>query len=127
MFVKYNGLIAHHECWEFKRLFPEEWASFGCGPGGFGDWIVPDTMWGLNISEACRVHDWYYRFYWDRSTEAKKFADTLLMDNCRAIIEQGSSNVIILNLRYIRCRTYYFMVDRCGQSAWDEARSIRDK
>ena len=22
---------------------------------------VPDTMWGLDISEACKIHDWMYQ------------------------------------------------------------------
>jgi hypothetical protein len=122
-----HGLIAHAECFKFKRENPEEWASFGCGPGGLGDWLVPDTMWGLNISEACRIHDWYYRFFYDRSPRAKEFADQLLLENARTIITKGSHNFITRKLRYIRCRTYYFMVDKCGQSSWDEAKSIRDK
>ena len=32
----------------------------GCGPGKFGDRIVPDTVYGLSIKPACAIHDWEY-------------------------------------------------------------------
>ena len=29
-----------------------------CGAGkGFGEWIVPETIWGLRISPCCYIHD----------------------------------------------------------------------
>jgi len=106
---------------------PEEWATFGCGPGGWGDWIVPDTMWGLDISEACRIHDWYYRFFSDRSKCGKELADTLMKENLLAIIHSKSKSRTFRTLRGVRANTYHFMVSKCGQSSWDECKSIRDK
>ena len=115
------------ECENFKRNNPNEWATFGCGPGGVGDYLVPDTMWGLDISEACRIHDWFYRFCPDRSAKAKAFADSLMLHNCLAIVDEKSNSWILWQLRKVRCHTYHFMVRKFGQGAWDEARSIRDK
>ena len=31
----------------------------GAGPKGKG-WTVPDTMYGLSVTEACNIHDWMY-------------------------------------------------------------------
>jgi hypothetical protein len=121
------GLIADIECWKFKRENPEEWATFGCGPGGVGDILVPDTMWGLNISEACRVHDWYYRFYYDRSASGKMLADELMLQNTRWIIKMESDSRTLKYLRNVRAKTYYVMVSHCGQSSWDDCKSVRDK
>ena len=115
------------DCADFKGASPETWATFGCGPGGVGDYLVPDTMWGLDISEACRVHDWYYRFFKDRSTEAKALADKLMLLNTLLIVDNQSSNFFVKALRRIRCRTYYTMVRTFGKSSWNGEKSIRDK
>ena len=115
------------DCWLFKQRHPVEWATFGCGPGGVGDYLVPDTMWGLDISEACRIHDWFYRFCPDRSAEAKAFADNLMLQNCLAIVNAKSKSWTLKHLRTVRCHTYHFMVTHFGQSSWDECKSVRDK
>jgi hypothetical protein len=120
-------LHADPECHLFKDEHPDEWATFGCGPGGTGDYLVPDTMWGLDISEACRVHDWYYRFFSDRSPAAKKLADNLMLENTLHIVNTQSSNFFVKALRRVRCHTYYSMVNVFGKSSWEEAKSIRDK
>ena len=39
-------------CRDFRIWHAKEWHTFGCGPGGLGDWVVPDTMWGLRVTEA---------------------------------------------------------------------------
>ena len=31
-----------------------------CGPGKLGDWLVPDSMLGLKLDEACAAHDRCY-------------------------------------------------------------------
>ena len=30
----------------------------GCGSKGLGGWLVPDTLYGLSVTEACNIHDW---------------------------------------------------------------------
>lgn len=115
------------ECENFKRNNPEEWKTFGCGPGGIGDYLVPDTMWGLDISEACRIHDWFYRFCPDRSEKAKRYADWLMLQNCLDIVHRESKSRIAKQLRIIRCHTYFFMVSTLGKKAWGSGRSVRDK
>jgi hypothetical protein len=113
--------------YDFKKKNPEEWATFGCGPGGFGDYLVPDTMWGLDISESCRIHDWYYRFYSDRSEAAREWADICLRENSLLIVRTHSTNWFTKTFRAIRCKTYYKMVRRFGESSWNDVKGIRDK
>lgn len=35
---------------------PRDYDYNGCGPEGIGE-IVPDTIWGLDVSKVCCVHD----------------------------------------------------------------------
>ena len=47
----------------YDELTPDEKAKIcnGCGTKGLGGWLVPDTLYGLDISEPCNIHDfmWY--------------------------------------------------------------------
>ena len=40
------------ECKEFIRSNFEEFLTFGCGPGGLGDALIPDTIYNLSIKNA---------------------------------------------------------------------------
>lgn len=111
-------LYAHPECWIFREKHPEEFASFGCGPGGAGDKLVPDTMYGLDISNACRIHDWYYRFYPENTEEARAMADRIMKNNLLRIVEAKTRNKFLLWLRRRRCKTYYWMVREFGASSY---------
>ena len=77
--MKKIQLFADPECWKFQKEHPDEFATFGCGPGGIGDWFVPDTIWFLNIKPACQIHDWYYRFQPGASEEDRAAADRILL------------------------------------------------
>ena len=81
------------ECWEFKKNYSEIWDSFGCGPGGFGDFLVPDKVWGLSIRLACAGHDFEYRYAEDRSKKARKAADIRLLKNSLTIVRTKSGSV----------------------------------
>jgi len=117
---KYS-LIADAECWEFKEKFPEEFKAYGCGPGGIGDMLVPDTMWGLSVRDACRIHDWGYRHCEEASEDDRKRHDELLRLNSIIIIETGTKYNWLKTLRLRRAKTYYGMVRKFGKSAyWSE-------
>ena len=88
----------------------------GCGTEGFGGWIVPDTIWGLSISECCNIHDWMYEH--GVSIEDKREADRVFLNNMMRLIEEGCAWLRFL--RRIRARTYYRSVRDFGGSAyWD--------
>jgi len=114
-------LIAEDACWEFQLDYPEEFNSYGCGPGGFGDWFVPDTMWGLSVRPACRIHDWDYRHSKGWGEDHREECDKRLKENCLIIVDHFSKNKWIKCLRHIRVNTYFYMVRLFGgPSYWKE-------
>jgi len=117
-------LYAEPECWRFRRQRPDAWESFGCGPGdGIGDRLVPDTMYGLNVSEACRVHDWYYRFYPEDTEDARAMADRIFRNNLLRIVRAKTENPILRWLRERRCVAYYLAVRWRGGPAYHNDRN----
>jgi len=114
-------LYAHHECWLFKENHPEVFQSFGCGPGGLGDLFIPDNIFGVDVSNACRIHDWYYRFWPGNTEKDRKMADQLMRKNL-LIIVRAKSNPFALWLREPICQIYYIMVRKYGVDAFFEER-----
>lgn len=90
----------------------------GCGPGGFGDYLVPDTVYFLSIFYACRIHDFMYHF---GETEAeKRLADSVFLNNMLRIVHAKTKWNWLKKLRARRCRIYYEMVrDYGGPVYWD--------
>ena len=114
-------LYADVVCWEFKRDFPEEFAGYGCGPGGIGDFLVPDTVYGLSIRPACQVHDHGYRHGKDASEEDRARHDRILKNNSLRIVDDHTKWWILKRLRYHRVEKYYIMVRAFGGPAyWSE-------
>ncbi len=85
----------------------------GCGPGKWGDWLVPDTVYGLSIKPACYIHDCNYS---EADTPEKRYeADLRLFRNSRRIIKLNS-NKFMCWLRMLRMSKYYVAVDLGGGS-----------
>ena len=116
-------LFADAECWEFKWSHPTEFESYGCGPGGVGDFLVPDTVWGLSIRDACRVHDWGYRHAKDSCEDDRKRHDRILKNNSQRIVDANTKYSWLKKLRYRRVLTYYRMVRNFGGPAYWEERN----
>jgi hypothetical protein len=114
-------LFADAECWEFKEKFPDEFKSYGCGPGGLGDFLIPDTVWFLSIRDACRIHDWGYRHSPGCSDEDRKRHDRILLNNSLRIVDANTKFRTLKFFRYRRCKTYYHAVRAFGGPAyWSE-------
>ena len=107
----------------------------GCGPGGLGDWLVPDTAWGESLFLACQVHDW---MYWEGETEEDKaIADRTFLWNMTVVIQdvqhgEGKEDQKLDILRLRRVMTYYQAVSYGGDSAFDkgetpQADNIKDR
>ena len=121
VWCKMKQLIAEDACWDFQANFPEEFLSYGCGPGGLGDWFVPDTMWGLSVTPACRIHDWDYRHSEGWGEEHRLECDQRLRDNCLIIVNGRSRSKVLRSLRRLRVKTYYYSVRLGGGKAyWSE-------
>ena len=87
----------------------------GCGREGIEDWLVPDTIWGLDISPVCRVHDWMYQQAQesarrhrdqDKLTEDEHFADGIFGANLISLIKQKTRSKAVTWLRLRRAYKY---------------------
>jgi len=93
----------------------------GCGPGGLGDWLVPDTAWGESLFLACQVHDWMY--YEGETEEDKVIADRVFLWNMTVVIQdvphgEGKEDQKLDILRLRRVMTYYQAVSYGGDRAF---------
>lgn len=82
----------------------------GCGTSGWKGKIVPETMWGLNVTAACQIHDWMY--YHGKSEEDRVEADRVFLNNLIRIINAHGG--WLAWLRRYRATTYYNAVREFG-------------
>jgi hypothetical protein len=104
----------------------------GCGPGG--GWkalLVPETLWGLSVNEACNIHDWMYHV--GETIEEKKEADRVFLNNMIRIIDAKTRWNWLKRLRLRRAKIYYLAVCWFGGPAFwagknmpEEERSIEE-
>ena len=88
----------------------------GCGSKGLG-WLIPNTIYGLNISEACNIHDWQYSQ--GATLKDKEYADRIFLNNLVRIIDSGSK--FLRWLRRRRALKMHWAVDKFGEAAfWDK-------
>lgn len=88
-----------------------------CGAGnGLGEKLVPETLWFLNVTPACQIHDKMYER--GKTLEDKKEADRIFLNNMLRIIEANTNNSILKKLRIRRARIYYSVVDDVGGVAF---------
>ena len=126
--MKTLRLFADPECWEFKKKFPDEFESYGCGPGGEGDFLIPDTVYiTVSIRDACRIHDWGYRHGPGASEDDRKRHDQILKNNALRIVDNKTNWRLMRWLRYRRVQTYYTMVRKFGSPAYWEDRNKDDE
>jgi len=89
----------------------------GCGTKGLGGWLVPDTLYGLNIEICCDIHDWMYCE--GSSVADKERADRTFLNNMLRLIE-AKSFWMLLPLRRYRAMLYYSAVcDFGGPAFWN--------
>lgn len=88
----------------------------GCGPGGLGDYLVPDTLWGLSVRPACSIHDWLY--HWGLTLKDKDSADRVFLNNMIRLIRSHTRWGWLKKLRLRRAKTYYHMVHTFGGPAF---------
>lgn len=93
----------------------------GCGTGGWKGAIVPETLWFLDISEACNIHDWMYIA---GSTIADKDeADRVFLNNMLRLIEGAGGPWLLQRLRRNRAWIYYEAVHKFGGPAFWAAKN----
>lgn len=100
-----EGLVAPSM---YLALRPDRKAAIcnGAGPKRFG-WLVPDTLYGLSITEAANIHDFMYA-----RGLSKVAADEIFYENMCTIVRNRGG--IFMYLRLIRAWEYYKAVDTFG-------------
>lgn len=109
-------LFAPEQYW---RLTPAVRARLtnGCGAGGWlGQILVPDTMWFLNITPVCNIHDYMYRV--GKTIADKEEADRVFQNNLVRWIDANTRWQWLRRLRYRRARIYFEAVEHFGGPAF---------
>ena len=111
-----GGLRAPQAYWDMSPCL-RRLTFNGCGPAGSGvlKWIskaVPDNLLGVDITEACFIHDFCYL-----NKLGKAEADNLFWENMDALIDQRGG--WLSGLRHVMSFHYYLAVKNLGQRAYD--------
>ena len=85
----------------------------GAGPAGKG-WMVPDTIYGLSVTEPANIHDWMYEL--GHTLEHKDEADRVFLNNMLRVIADAGG--WLAGLRRKRARKYYWAVANYGGPAF---------
>lgn len=108
-------LIAPDSFWKTLKEEVDK-CQGGCGPGKKGDYLVPDKIFGISITEACRIHDWEY--YIGETKEDKRNADFNFLLNMLDINYKRSKNRILRMIRDHIIFNYFLSVYYCGDHSF---------
>jgi hypothetical protein len=103
---------------EYWQLTPAQRADIcnGCGAKGWGGYIVPDTLLGLSITDACHIHD--YMYHTGETLDDKRAADRVFLNNALRLIEAGTQWPWLQRARTRRAHVYYQAVSNFGGPAF---------
>lgn len=100
----------------YIALTPNKRAEICNACGAKGGIKVPNTFWGLDISEACNIHD--YMYFMGKTYNDKLEADRVFKNNLSRIIEARTSWNLLKRLRHRRKKTYVYVVSELGDTAF---------
>ena len=102
----------------YWELSPEEKKEICNGCGAKDGLKVPDTFWGLNMEEACNIHDYMYST--GKTHYDKLFADAMFRLNLTVIIDAKETfkDKLLSIFRHYRAGTYYIAVAKYGNSSF---------
>jgi len=92
----------------------------GCGTG-WSEKLVPDTIYGMSIEEACCVHD--YMYVVGATEEDKVNADHVFLDNMLILIANNHKWYYPTMLARHRAITYFDAVTRAGGKTFWEGKT----
>lgn len=117
-------LWAPEEYWNMSSEAIDE-VTEGCGPGGIGDYLVPDRIWGVNIFYACQIHDWMYHFGVTGADKVK--SDDVFINNMTRIILAKRTCPWLMRRRLRMAKIYFLMVrDHGGPAFWNDKNSSNE-
>jgi hypothetical protein len=100
----------------YLDLTPEQKKEICNGCGAKGGIPIPDTIYGLDIEEACNIHD--FRYYVGGTQEDKEIADDEFYDNLIEIIDAIEFYDSFDDLRKVRAFEYVTAVRLWGDKAF---------
>lgn len=103
-------LIAPESYWEASPDLIAKVCN-GCGSSQARVDLVPDSFWWLDVTPACRAHDWMYH-----EGVNKHLADAVFLANMALLAAQGTKWLLIPRL-HMACR-YFLAVFFCGDSSF---------
>jgi hypothetical protein len=112
-----SGGVVLISSWGYKNLLPEEKAKICNGAGAAGKWIssiIPNTMYGLDCSEAFNIHDYDYDVGASRADKDR--ADRNLLNNLLTLINHKGGWLMLP--RQWRAMKYYEAVQLLGDEAF---------
>lgn len=101
---KQNNLSAPPLYWQKSNSNDLPYIN-SCGGTGINSLIIPDSLFGLDISDACNIHDYMYEQGINR-----KRADKLFLENMLLLINKDSNSKILKSLRKAKAYIYYLGV-----------------
>lgn len=93
----------------------------GCGTG-WNKYLVPDTVYGLNIRVVCCIHDDDYERGGTQKDKDK--ADNNIHDNIDIIIDLFDRWYYPTKLAKLRANTYRNVVQKAGDSAFNFKKEV---
>ena len=96
-------------------LTPDEKQEICNGCGAKNGINVPDTMWGLSVTDICDIHD--YMFKIGKTYGDFLFANAIFIFNLSVKII-ANSNWFMTTLRMVRATEYFIAVMKMGESAY---------
>lgn len=108
-------LFAPPEYWSLDKTDHRKICN-GCGSKGLCGYLIPDTIWGLRITEACNIHDFMYSI--GKTIADKEAADRVFFNNMLRIIDANTFWDWLKRQRIRRAMIYYKAVVEFGGPAF---------
>ncbi len=80
----------------------------GCGPKGVVGKLIPDSLLGVSVHEACNLHD--ERYHQGGTSEERWRADQKFLGDMLSAIEKEKGSGLIDQARKLVAYIYYYSV-----------------
>ena len=109
---------------KFRDSFntPADYKSNGCGSGWLAK-LIPNTIYGISVREACRRHDWSYEV--GKTQKDKDLGDVQFLLNLLTIINNVDKWYYPTKLARLRATDYYSAVVDHGYDAFWNDKEIK--
>jgi hypothetical protein len=135
---KYEGLDISPAFAEVATETPELLDALCNGVGsviGWAKWfypLIPNTIWGLDITPASDIHDIDYvlpKRFPDKKTaiKHKKKADKRFYNNVNFLIRKNTKMKWLKKFRLSRSRKYYFVLKNLGDESFLKDKTIGEQ